>query len=177
MAAICIDAPHQPDATTYHEARSTAAAYLESRLAAKNNTTADPDFVIPVIDISPSFTSSLAARQAVAEQIHAACTTSGFFYITNHGVPESACQGILTQAQRFFSQLPQEKKESLHIGKSKLGYGWEPSSYTSIAGDVETKEGFNFGYEKGLDKSGGDGKYKNLDGTTSNGNMWPEEKT
>ena len=39
----------------------------------------------------------------------------------------------------------------------------------------ETKEGFNWGYEAGLDPTGGDGKYLELDGEVVNGNVWPEE--
>src|SRR5205807_2498492 len=110
-------------------ARSTA--YLESRLAA-NATVTDEDFVVPVIDISPSFSSSKEDREAVASQIRTACTTSGFFYITNHGIPSSTLSNILHQAKRFFGDLSREQKEALHIKKSKFGYGWEPSEYTSI---------------------------------------------
>jgi hypothetical protein len=57
-----------------------------------------------------------------------------------------------------------------------VGCGWEPKEYTSIGGDSETKEGFNFGYEAGLDKAGGDGQYRNLDGTSYNANQWPAEE-
>ena len=160
------------DSITKQEARSTT--YLESRLAAKYKIT-DADFKVPIIDLSPSFSTLLDDRQSVAAQIHNACTTSGFFYITNHGIPSSTLEGILKQAERFFD-LPSAKKEELHINKSRYGFGWEPSDFTSIAGDVETKEGFNFGYEAGLDPTGGDGKYRNLDGSQDKANLWPEEE-
>ncbi|OCK91137.1 Clavaminate synthase-like protein [Cenococcum geophilum 1.58] len=166
--------PTSTDSTTLDEARSGASAYLQSRLSNKS-TSLDDLFEIPIIDISPSFSPSLSDRQTVAEKIRSACISSGFFYITSHGVPLSTCSGILHEAERFFKILPKEKKELMHLRNSKLGYGWEPSEYTSIAGDVETKEGFNWGYEEGLDKTGGDGKYVNLDGTTYKGNFWPEE--
>ena len=81
----------------------------------------------------------------------------------------------MKQAERFF-HLPQATKEALHIKKSRYGFGWEPSEYTSIAGDIETKEGFNLGYEAGLDRSGGDGKYRNLDGSEDEANFWPKEE-
>lgn len=163
--------PTAADSVTKQEARSNA--YLQSRLAAKD-TISDDDFVIPVIDLTPSFSESLEDRKSVALQIRQACTTSGFFYVTHHGIPSSTLQSILQQAERFF-QLPQSSKEELHIRTSKYGYGWEPSEYTSIAGDVESKEGFNFGYEEGLDRSGGDGKYRNLDGSDEKANLWPKE--
>ncbi|ORY19299.1 hypothetical protein BCR34DRAFT_472117 [Clohesyomyces aquaticus] len=172
--AAAVSIARATDSTTLQEARSTD--YIKSRLgSSKPAVVNDADFKIPIIDISPSFSSSLAARQAVADQIHAACTTSGFFYITQHGVSTASRTGILRQAERFFKEYPRDKKEEMHLRKSKLGYGWEPSSYTSIAGDVESKEAFNFGYEGGLDREGGDGLYRNLDGTSECGNMWPEE--
>ncbi|KAF2993063.1 hypothetical protein E8E13_000490 [Curvularia kusanoi] len=161
--------------TTFTEAREGAAAYLRERLANKAPVT-DEDFEVPIIDISPSFSTSQTERQHVADQIRKACTTSGFFYITNHGIPLSAREGILKQAERFMHELSPAQKEALHTKKSKLGLGWEPSEYTSIAGDVETKEVFNFSYEAAMDKTGGDGKYVNLDGSTTNGNMWPAEQ-
>lgn len=164
--------PPLPDSITKQEARSNA--YLYSRLAAKSTLT-DADFHVPIIDLSPSFSPSLSARQSVATQIRTACTTSGFFYITNHGVAPSTLRSILTQAERFF-QLPLASKETLHIKKSRYGFGWEPSEYTSIAGDVETKEGFNLGHEAGLDRGGGDGRYRNLDGSEEVANFWPGEE-
>ncbi|OSS46667.1 hypothetical protein B5807_08770 [Epicoccum nigrum] len=161
--------------TTFTEAREGAAAYLRERLTAKTPVT-DEDFEVPIIDISPSFSELQAERQKVADQIRKACTTSGFFYITNHGIPLSAREGILRQAERFMHELGSEQKEQLHTKKSKLGLGWEPSEYTSIAGDLETKEVYNFSYETAMDRTGGDGKYVNLDGSTTNGNMWPQEQ-
>lgn len=175
MTTPLVDKPYAPDSTTFTEAREGAAAYLQARLAAKSDIS-DEDFEVPIIDISPSFSGSQIERQRVADQIQKACTTSGFFYITNHGVPLPAREGILQQANRFMHELSAEQKEKLHTKKSKLGLGWEPSEYTSIAGDLETKEVFNFSYEAAMDRSGGDGKYVNLDGTTGNGNLWPNEE-
>jgi isopenicillin N synthase-like dioxygenase len=174
MATAAVDIPHPSDQTTYEEAHAGAAAYLQSRLSEKDERL-DAGFEVPVIDLAPSFSAVLADRQAVAAQIRKACTSSGFFYIANHGVPESARNGILDQTKRFYDQMSLEKKEELHIKKSKLGLGWEPSEYTSIAGDQERKEGFNFAYEESFDPTGGDGLYRNLDGTRYCGNVWPKE--
>ncbi|USP72926.1 hypothetical protein yc1106_00200 [Curvularia clavata] len=165
----------ETDRTTYEEARNGAAAYLQSRLSAKSQE-ANEGFEIPIIDLAPSFSNSLADRQKVADQIRKACTTSGFFYIKNHGIPKAACDSILHQAERFIKELPRDKKEDLHLKHNKFGLGWEPSEYTSIAGDKEEKEVFNFAYEAELDPTGGDGKYRNLDGSTGKANMWPKEE-
>jgi isopenicillin N synthase-like dioxygenase len=175
MATATVNTPCTVDRTTYEEAHKGAAEYLQSRLAEKNEKL-DENFEIPVIDLASSFSTALPDRLAVAAQIRKACITSGFFYIANHGVSEHARIGILEQSKRFFDELSTAKKEELHIKNSKLGLGWEPSEYTSIAGDQERKEGFNFAYEEALDRTGGDGLYRNLDGTKYNGNLWPKEQ-
>jgi isopenicillin N synthase-like dioxygenase len=174
MAIISINDRNPTDRTTYEEAHKGAASYLQSRLTEKDDRL-DEQFEVPVIDLAPSYSRSLSDRQAVAARIRKACTTSGFFYIANHSVPEHTRAGILEQSKRFYDELSIDQKKKLHIEKSKLGLGWEPSEYTSIAGDQECKEGFNFAYEAAMDPTGGDGLYRNLDGTECDGNMWPEE--
>ncbi|EGY18972.1 2OG-Fe(II) oxygenase [Verticillium dahliae VdLs.17] len=55
---------------------------------------------IPIIDIAGAFSDALADRKAVAQQIRAAATTSGFFYITNHNIPASDDVGGLQVLNR-----------------------------------------------------------------------------
>ncbi|KAG0653041.1 Nicotinate catabolism cluster hxnY [Hyphodiscus hymeniophilus] len=153
-----------------------AQKYVQSRLIPTAKTTSFRS--IPIIDLSPSFSSSLAARQAVARQINEACTTVGFFYITGHGM-ESTCERTLKLAERFFHELSQEGKEAIHMKQSQHFRGYEPSDHTSLNGftSKESKEAFNWGYEEGLDPTGGDGKYVELDGSSAGGkNLWPDEK-
>lgn len=171
---------------TQNEARQAAQAYLDSRLTnglTKEKDTATKPFTVPEISIAPSFNGSLEERKAVAAQIRDACTNSGFFHITGHGISESTRQSILNLAKRFFKTLPREKKEALHVRNSKYFRGWEPAEYTYVNPSdwdsqeqvPETKEGFNWAYEPGLDPTGGDGKYVELDGGVENGNVWPDE--
>lgn len=60
--------------------------------------------------------------------------------------------------------------------------GYEPAAFSTVNsldenGGKETKEAFNWGYESGLDPTGGDGKYVELDGVAeSNVNLWPSEE-
>ncbi|KAK3116048.1 hypothetical protein LTR53_003996 [Teratosphaeriaceae sp. CCFEE 6253] len=118
-------------------ALQAAQSYLNARLA--NGITiaeAKPSpFTIPIIDIAPSFTSSLADRQAVAAQISSACKNSGFFHITGHGVPGSTRQAILALSARFFKSTPREKKEKLHVKHSPYLRGYEPADYTYVNPD------------------------------------------
>ncbi|GAB7342596.1 hypothetical protein MBLNU457_g0769t1 [Dothideomycetes sp. NU457] len=174
MAATMSQSP----SVTHTEARAGAADYLNSRLSKSSDAT--KPFEIPIIDISPSFSSSLADRKAVAAKIHAACTSSGFFHITGHGVPETSRNGILTQAAHFFNDLSPAQKEALHVKHSRYMFGWEPSTYSYVnpadwetGAQPETKEGFNWGYEASLDPTGGDGQYRNLDGSDDAANNWP----
>ena len=169
--------------STQNEAVQAAQAYLNSRLTNTSSTKPSRAFTIPEINISTSFSSSLEDRKALAAQIRDACTTSGFFHITGHGVSEGTRQAILALAKRFFKTLPREKKEALHVKNSNYFRGWEPAEYTYVNPDdwsveeqaPETKEGFNWAYEEGLDPIGGDGKYLELDGSDVNGNVWPSE--
>ncbi len=182
MAAAAVER-----SSTQTEARQAAQAYLDSRLANGASTTTKSSqirpFTVPELDISRSFSTSLEDRKAIAAQIHDACTNSGFFHIIGHGISETSRTAILDLAKRFFHTLPREKKEALHVRHSNYFRGWEPADYTYVnpadweGGQAapETKEGFNWGYEAGLDPSGGDGMYAELDGGKENGNVWPEE--
>jgi isopenicillin N synthase-like dioxygenase len=172
MAAVA-SAPAPSDTLA---AALEAQKYLDTRLTATTATTSFRS--IPIIDLSTSFSPSLATRQAVAQQINEACTTVGFFYITGHGM-ESTCTQTLKLAERFFHELPQEAKDAIHMKHSQYFRGYEPAHYSSVNNftSKETKEAFNWGYEAGLDPTGGDGKYVELDGSTDGGkNQWPKEE-
>lgn len=180
MAAVA-----SPPSTTHDEARRAAQDYLNRRLAGGAGATPScRGFTVPEIDISRSFSTNLNDRKAIAAQIREACSHSGFFHITGHGVTEERRQSILHAARRFTKELPHEKKEALHVKHSKYLRGWEPADFTYVnPGDwdaedaaPETKEGFNWAYEGGLDPTGGDGKYRELDGAAVNGNVWPLEE-
>lgn len=176
MAALA--ASHPP--VEHDESKAAAIEaqkYLQSRLT---NTSSAPSFrEIPIIDLTNSFSSSLSDRQAVAAEIKKACTTVGFFYITGHGISSKVCDGVLKLASRFFHELSQEEKEAIHMKNSDNFRGYEPAAF-SIVNEIdgkETKEAFNWGYESGLDPTGGDGKYVELDGTPeSKVNLWPKEE-
>ena len=152
-----------------------AQEYLKARLQPSSAITSFRS--IPIIDLSRSFSASLPDRQSVAKEINEACTNVGFFYITGHGV-ESSCLKALALAERFFSELSQEAKDKIHMKHSKYFRGYEPPSYSSVNDFTtqETKEAFNWGYEAGLDPTGGDGKYVELDGSAAeSANLWPDD--
>lgn len=140
---------------------------------------------VPLIDLKPSFSADLSDRKQVAAQIREACTTSGFFQISNHGILQDAIDKILGQAEEFFHKLSSAQKDALHIRHNKLFRGYEAGGDTYVNPDdnnpseVESKEGFNWGYESSLDpESKHSDEYVELDGEPPAGpdrcNIWPD---
>ncbi len=67
---------------------------------------------IPIIDFAPFLHGDAADRARVAESIREACRRIGFFYIVNHGVPESLRQAVLSEARTFFARSRAAKMET-----------------------------------------------------------------
>lgn len=47
----------------------------------------------------------------IVEQVRSACETSGFFQLTNHGVPVKLHESLFKAGQSFFKLLYDEKKK------------------------------------------------------------------
>jgi hypothetical protein len=106
---------------------------------------------VPLIDLGKSFSLTLSDRQTVAFEIRKACTSSGFFQISNHGVSDLAIAGVLEQAELFFQKLTPAEKDALHIRHSQIFRGYEAGGDTYVnpddnsggSAEVETKEGMS----------------------------------
>eukprot|EP00775_Hariotina_reticulata_P002982 gene2982-3265_t len=75
-----------------------------------------------------TYSSSLqdkAGLKQVGEELHRACKDVGFFYVTNHGVPASVYQGVLSGAHKWFS-LPAATKEQLLLSPARHYRGYQP---------------------------------------------------
>ncbi|KAI0265540.1 2OG-Fe-II oxygenase [Gloeopeniophorella convolvens] len=130
---------------------------------------------IPVIDLKGANHANLDARRDIADQIRDASINVGFFYIKNHGIPESAISGALRVAQQFFA-LPDASKKELDIHKSTNFKG-----YTALLGENtnpenrgDLHEGFDLGWEQpatGAVRSAAE------DGSMAGENIWPDEVT
>ena len=57
---------------------------------------------IPVIDFAPFLMGNAIEKQAVVEQIYAACHQVGFMYLRNIGISRSLLSDLLDQSQQFF---------------------------------------------------------------------------
>jgi len=98
---------------------------------------------IPVIDLSGSFSPSLERRERVAIEIRSACRDMGFFYVRNHGVPETTIEAMLETSRRFFGKPPAAKLQLVGAG----GFGYDPSRLQVLdaAAPPDLKEGFMMG--------------------------------
>jgi isopenicillin N synthase-like dioxygenase len=104
---------------------------------------------LPVIDVSGLTSSELSERAAVAAKLGQACRETGFFYVVNHGMPETARDSIFAAARAFFS-LPVAEKQEYSIRRSRHNRGYvalegERLDQTAILSDY--KEAFNVGLE------------------------------
>ncbi|GME56372.1 Isopenicillin N synthase [Neofusicoccum parvum] len=85
---------------------------------------ANPAWEIPVIDVSALFGDDLDAKKKLAGEISSAAEDTGFFYIRNHGIPDSVIDAALSSSKAFFQQ-PEELKERAHVSNSNFFNGWQ----------------------------------------------------
>lgn len=82
---------------------------------------------IPVVAIDALFGSDEVARKAVAQELGRACEDVGFFYIRNHGIPQSLIDRVYEQSAAFHHS-PIELRERVHVRNSWGNRGWLPST-------------------------------------------------
>ena len=76
---------------------------------------------IPVIDFGGFLKGTPEESMQVAQEIRKAAEEVGFFYIRNHGIPESVITEAHRASQSFFSQ-PQDSKQKIKINSSHHGF-------------------------------------------------------
>lgn len=106
---------------------------------------------VPVIDIS-SLYGDLPARQALAATIREAAENTGFFYIKNHGIPDTVIDAALHQAKTFFAQ-PDEQKRKVSTALSSFFNGWVERHGTAASPTEgrDHREGFSWRYDPRYD--------------------------
>ena len=127
---------------------------------------------LPVIDISGLSSNRAIERQKVGAQLRAACLDKGFFYISNHGVPESLIDDVFREAAAFFA-LPAEQKSEVDKAKSKANRGYEPLQGQTLEAGAppDLKEGYYIGPEHSPDDP------RVVAGMFNHGaNQWPAQR-
>ena len=104
---------------------------------------------LPVIDIAALLKpgASDAERALVADAIGRACREHGFFYISQHGVPQALIDKLHTLSEEFFS-WPEERKMQWRMALA--GRAWR--GYFKVGGELTSglpdwKEGLYLGTE------------------------------
>ena len=76
---------------------------------------------IPVIDLGSWLAGEPGAMERIAGELRTALTKIGFYYIVNHGVPETEIRAVYREAARFHA-LPIERKMAVRIDRHNVGY-------------------------------------------------------
>lgn len=97
---------------------------------------------VPVIDIGPLVDPDPdpADVKRVAGEIGQACRSIGFFYVTNHGVPEADTAAEFAVAKRFFD-MPMDDKMTIRLGRRTDQFrGFVPLGAEVTAGKADWHE-------------------------------------
>jgi len=92
---------------------------------------------IPVIDLTPLREGDIAARLAAAAEIRAACTDTGFFTVTGHGIPADLLTRTRQAAETFFAS-PKDRKNAVLRPPEKISRGWNPPTDRTLANTLGT---------------------------------------
>jgi isopenicillin N synthase-like dioxygenase len=117
-----------------------------------------PAALVPVIDLQADASFGHIDRKTIGWEIHKACRETGFFYVSNHGVPKSLIDDQFRWTRSFFD-LPLDDKLALHMKHSPSRAGYEPvggqvldSQDGSEKAPPDLKESFYIGVELPADK-------------------------
>jgi isopenicillin N synthase-like dioxygenase len=101
---------------------------------------------IPVVDFTGVRAGDPLALERAGREIHAACTQIGFFYLSNHGVPQSIIDGAEQAARRFFA-FPVETKRLAAVNARHRGFNALGDATMYQATRPDYKEFFSVGLE------------------------------
>lgn len=105
---------------------------------------------IPVIDIAPLINGK--DTTSIAQKIYDAATSTGFFYISGHGLSDDLIKQSFTVSQDFFA-LPEQSKRTIAIDESQRGWMATGMSKLQGAKTHDLKEVFFWGTEVNPDDS------------------------
>lgn len=131
---------------------------------------------IPVIDLTGLRLGDAAERRRVAREIGAACTETGFFTITGHGVPAALLNRTRDAAEAFFA-APDAEKTAVLRPPEKISRGWNPPADRALANTLgaETPPDLQEAWAMGPPESGSGAYYSEGAGARFfAANKWPE---
>jgi isopenicillin N synthase-like dioxygenase len=115
-------------------------------------------------------------RDAALAQLRDVAHTFGFFYLTDHGIPQERIDTVLALAKRFFA-LPEWQKLEIEMKKSPHFRGYNKAGLEYTRGLQDWREQVDFGTERErLDVAPGDPAWKRLVGPNQFPQALPELK-
>lgn len=89
--------------------------------------------ILPIFDLSAARGNDLEAKRLLARRIDHAFSTSGFFYVTNHGIAQSVIDDAFGVAADFFHKPVDEKLELTPTAETNFrGYLAETRKYRTF---------------------------------------------
>jgi len=101
---------------------------------------------IPVVDLAHVRARDPAGLKVAAAAIRAACTGTGFFYVSNHGVPQTVLDAVIQAAREFFAH-PAEVKRRAAVNHRHRGFNALGDATMYQASKPDYKEFFSIGLE------------------------------
>ena len=114
-----------------------------------------PSDVIPVLDLGPFLAGDPGALSPLADQVRRALQDIGFFFVENHGVPQTLIDRVFEENARFHA-LPEDRKRPLLVNRRGVGYmpsGLQQPKYSDDEPDrkPDLGEAFFLGRERNRD--------------------------
>ena len=182
LISVLISLPHAFLSLLFSTTSATQDKSLEIQLNTSHHITMRMHTsTLPLVDISPFLSTSSQdeeGKNRTAKEIFAACSTVGFFYLVNHGIPASLTDSILSLGKDFFLNSSLEEKTAIIRRKVGEGHGdgargWQPLRDNVTMGKRDWQEAVDFYREHdeaNADGSGSGPPYDILMGK----NLWPQ---
>lgn len=136
-------------------------------------TSAQGDFAkIPIIDLS--LANDPKTLPGLLSDLRSALTDVGFLYVSNHGVPASASEGLVKALPKLFN-LPLASKQAIALENSPHFIGYSGAGTETTAGSADQREQVEFATELSETWSPEKPLYERLRGPNQvcySGNTW-----
>ncbi|TVY17061.1 putative iron/ascorbate oxidoreductase [Lachnellula arida] len=124
-----------------------------------------PSPTIPIINLSPLTSSPASPSQSPPTSAHLelsrtlvqACHSTGFVYITGHGIPASLIHEAFSYSRAFFALAEEQKALVARRDGSKVFRGWSAVGREQVGGVVDWTESYGLG----------------IDNNPTQPNLWP----
>ncbi|PZM15500.1 isopenicillin N synthase family dioxygenase [Rhizobium tubonense] len=128
---------------------------------------------LPIFDLR-RFTPGHPKRNEALDALRQVSRSTGFFYLTGHGIAQEEIDHLTRLARRFFS-LPAEEKLEIEMRKSPHFRGYNRAGFEYTRGTQDWREQVDFGAEREkLQLTSGDPPWKRLIGPNQFPTALPE---